>query len=152
MYRRFWAPTPEARREKLMPFFWGTLMREHSFIPGNRELKSPVALTNRHWFSYPGYSEVLVGAAHDDEIKSNDPIRNPYPTVLEFIRQKRVGAPTTRRSSHPGAYSTRSANAREGGRDDQCRLRDLPHVRSGDGSGWSNLQFQTPTPWDTSKS
>ena len=25
-YRRFWAPTPEARRERLMPFFWGTLM------------------------------------------------------------------------------------------------------------------------------
>ncbi len=28
-YRRFWAETPAARREKLMPFFWTTLMREH---------------------------------------------------------------------------------------------------------------------------
>ena len=27
-----------------------------------------------------------LGAAHDDVIKSNDPIRNPYPTVLEFLK------------------------------------------------------------------
>ena len=42
VYRRFWAPTAEARREKLMPFFWGTLMREHGSIAGNRALKSVV--------------------------------------------------------------------------------------------------------------
>lgn len=87
-YRRFWTPTPEERRQKLMPFFWGTLMREHGSIAGNRALKSEVRLTNRHWFSYPGYAEMLLGAAHDEVIKSNDPVRNPYPTVLEFLRTK----------------------------------------------------------------
>ena len=43
VYRRFWAPTPEARREKLMPFFWGTLMREHGSIAGNRAQKASCA-------------------------------------------------------------------------------------------------------------
>jgi hypothetical protein len=30
IYKRFWAPTAEERRMKLMPFFWGTLMLEPS--------------------------------------------------------------------------------------------------------------------------
>ena len=77
IYKRTGPPTPEARREKLMPFFWGTLMATHGSIAGNPALGSRVHLTNRHWFSYPGYSEILVGRAHDDVIKSNDPVRNP---------------------------------------------------------------------------
>lgn len=87
-YKRFWASDPQERRRKLMPFFWGTLMSEHGSIAGNQALGSSVRLTNRHWFSYPGYSEILVGQAHDDEIKSNDPLRNPFPTVLEGLREK----------------------------------------------------------------
>lgn len=86
-YRRYWAPTPEERRLKLMPFFWGTLMREHGSIAGNRARGSRVTLTNRHRFSYPGYAEILTGAAHDEEIDSNDPRRNPYTTVLEFLKR-----------------------------------------------------------------
>jgi hypothetical protein len=85
-YKRFWAPTPEARREKLMPFFWGVLMRKHGSIAGNTRLGSAVTLTNTHRVSYPGYAEILLGEAHDDQIKSNDPIRNPYVTVLEEVR------------------------------------------------------------------
>ena len=87
-YQRFWAPTAEERRRKLMPFFWGTLMSAHGSIAGNASLGSRVTLTNRHWFSYPGYAEILLGAAHDDAIKSNDPDRNPHPTVLEVIRER----------------------------------------------------------------
>ena len=87
-YQRFWAPTPQERRRKLMPFFWGTLMAEHGSIAGNRALNSRVTLKNKHWFSYPGYSEILVGEPHDDVIKSNDAIRNPYPTVLEIMRER----------------------------------------------------------------
>src|SRR4029077_7478302 len=87
IYKRFWAPTPEERRMKLMPFFWGTLMRSHGSIAGDPARSSRVHLTNGHAFSYPGYSEMLVGRAHDDTIKSNAPIRNPYPTVLEFLKQ-----------------------------------------------------------------
>jgi hypothetical protein len=87
-YKRYWAATPEARREKLMPFFWGVLMREHGSIAGNARLGSTVTLTNAHRFSYPGYAEILLGEAHDAEIKSNDPIRNPYVTVLEEVQTR----------------------------------------------------------------
>ena len=85
-YQRFWAETAAARREKLMPFFWGTLMRDYGSVAGNRSLGSSVTLTNTHRFSYPGYSEILLGEAHDDTIKSNDPLRNPYTTVLEELQ------------------------------------------------------------------
>ena len=87
-YKRFWAATPKLRREKLMPFFWGTLMRSQGSIAGNRELKSSVQTTNRLWFSYPGYSEILTGQAHDDVINSNGFGQNPYPSVLDFLQKK----------------------------------------------------------------
>jgi hypothetical protein len=73
---------------KLMPFFWGTLMRNHGSIAGDPARDSRVHLTNGHAFSHPGYSEMLVGRAHDDTIRSNDPIRNPYPTALEFLKRQ----------------------------------------------------------------
>lgn len=85
VYRKFWASSAEERRRKVMPFFW-TLMAEHGSIAGNRALGSFVGVRNTHWFSYPGYAEILLGEARDAEIKSNDPIRNPFPTVLEGIR------------------------------------------------------------------
>lgn len=87
-YARYWAPKPEERRARLMPFFWGTLMARHGSIAGNRMRGSSVRVTNRHWFSYPGYAELLTGEAHDDVIDSNDKRRNPYPTVLEFLKRR----------------------------------------------------------------
>ena len=88
VYRRFWADTPQERREKLMPFFWTTLMAKYGSIAGNQALGSTVRLTNQRHISYPGYAEILLGEAHDDTIRSNDPIRNPYATVLETIRDR----------------------------------------------------------------
>jgi Type I phosphodiesterase / nucleotide pyrophosphatase len=88
-YRQFWAETAQARREKLMPFFWKTLMAERGSIAGNPSLGSAVRLNNHHRFSYPGYAEILLGEPHDDVIKSNAPIRNPYTTVLEEMRDRR---------------------------------------------------------------
>jgi hypothetical protein len=88
LYKKYWAETPSERRQKLMPFFWGTLMKEHGSIAGNRTLGSAVMTTNKMWFSYPGYSEILTGQAHDDVINSNNKKRNPYPTVLEFVKRK----------------------------------------------------------------
>src|SRR5262245_32715465 len=58
LYKRFWAPTPEERRRKILPFFW-TLVTEQGAIAGNRALGSSVKLRNRLWFSYPGYAEIL---------------------------------------------------------------------------------------------
>jgi hypothetical protein len=86
-YRRFWAASREERRRKLMPFLW-TLVSEHGSIAGDAQAGSVVRLRNRHWFSYPGYAEILLGEPNDDVIKSNDPIRNPFPTVLERIREQ----------------------------------------------------------------
>lgn len=88
LYQQFWAPTPEERREKIMPFFWKTLMKEHGSIGGNPAKGSTVKITNRHRFSYPGYSEILVGRAHDDVIKSNSKIQNSFPSVLEFLKNQ----------------------------------------------------------------
>src|SRR5262245_17091085 len=88
LYQKYWADTPAARREKLLPFFWGTLMKQHGSIAGNRNLNSAVMTTNKLWFSYPGYSEILTGQAHDDVINSNERKRNPNPSVLEFLKRK----------------------------------------------------------------
>jgi hypothetical protein len=88
VYKRFWAATPEERRAKLMPFLWQTLTVRHGSIAGNRAIGSQAAVTNRHWFSYPGYSEILTGEAHDETISSNDAKRNVYPSVLQFLRRK----------------------------------------------------------------
>jgi hypothetical protein len=86
-YRRFWAPSRDDRRRRLMPFFW-SLVTEHGSIAGDAHEGSAVRLRNRHHFSYPGYAEILLGEPHDEEIASNDAVRNPYPTVLEVIRER----------------------------------------------------------------
>jgi hypothetical protein len=85
VYQRFWAPTPDERRRKLLPFFW-KLVTEQGSIAGNPALGSEVRLSNQKRFSYPGYAEILVGRAMDDVITSNDPVRNPEETVLERLR------------------------------------------------------------------
>jgi hypothetical protein len=147
-YKRFWADTAEARREKLMPFFWGTLMRQHGSIAGNMRAGSSVTLTNTLRFSYPGYSEILVGEAHDDTIKSNDPIRNPYATVLEELRRhlKLSQAEAAVFASwnvfnaiveHTEGSLTVNAGFESFPADDP-RVAEL-----------SRLQFETPTPWDS---
>ncbi len=87
-YKQFSGATPAERRERLMPFLWRTLLIDHGFIAGDRTAGSLVTVTNRHRFSYPGYSEILTGQAHDDVIKSNDAIRNPFPSVFQFVRRK----------------------------------------------------------------
>ncbi|MCC6451692.1 MAG: phosphoglyceromutase [Acidobacteria bacterium] len=87
-YKRFSAATAKERREKLMPFFWKTLLVSYGSIAGDRELNSSVQTTNKLFFSYPGYSEMLTGQAHDDVIKSNSHPQNPYPSVLDFLQKK----------------------------------------------------------------
>jgi hypothetical protein len=147
-YKRFWATTPEARREKLMPFFWGTLMRRHGSVAGNLRAGSSVTLTNTHRFSYPGYSEILLGEPHDADIKSNDPTRNPYATVLEELqaRLKLSKAQAAVFASwnvfdaiveHTEGSLTVNAGF-EAFESDDPRAAEL-----------SRLQFETPTPWDS---
>jgi hypothetical protein len=94
LYTRYWAPTPEARRVKLMPFFWTEWMAQSGSIAGNRARGSRVSLTNTHRFSYPGYAEILTGEAHDAVIDSNDNRRYGFPTLLDVL-QRRLALPPT---------------------------------------------------------
>lgn len=84
---RFWHEQPEIRREKLMPFFWTTLVKE-GVLFGNRAFENKVNCANYMWFSYPGYNEILSGFADDTRIKSNDKFNNPNQTVLEFLNKQ----------------------------------------------------------------
>lgn len=80
----FWKNTPNKRRETLLPFFW-SFIAKNGVVYGNRNYKNNVNLTNNHWFSYPGYSEILCGYADNERIKSNDKIDNPNKTILELV-------------------------------------------------------------------
>lgn len=148
IYKRFHADTPEERREKLLPFFWRELMVKHGSIAGNQRLNSSVTLTNNHRFSYPGYSEILLGEAHDVVIKSNERIQNPYVTVLEEIKA-RLNVPASRAAAFgswevfneivehtPGALTVNAG---------------YEVFESGDRAAreLSRLQFETPTPWNS---
>lgn len=79
----FWKKTTEERRQALMPFIWSEVLKNGQ-IHGNRNLGSKVDLTNKMWFSYPGYNEILTGNADDKNITSNDKINNPNKTILEI--------------------------------------------------------------------
>jgi hypothetical protein len=84
--RRFWRDDVAARRDALMPFFWNTIAKS-GVVFGDPSRKSLVHLTNGLWFSYPGYSEMLTGAA-DPGIDSNDKVPNPNVTVLEWLNKR----------------------------------------------------------------
>ncbi len=79
----FWRETATLRREVLLPFLWKEASKMGQ-LHGNRDLGSKVDLTNKMWFSYPGYNEILTGKADDDRIDSNDKIPNPNRTILEI--------------------------------------------------------------------
>jgi hypothetical protein len=83
---QFWRDTPEARREALLPFIWGTIGRQGQ-IYGNREKGSYGQVTNGMHFSYPGYNETLTGFA-DPAIDSNDKIPNKNVTVFEWLNRQ----------------------------------------------------------------
>ena len=148
LYKKYWAATPEARREKLMPFFWGTLMKRYGSIAGNRNLGSAVQLTNNHRFSYPGYSEILTGQAHDDVIDSNDRKRNPYTTVLEFLKGK-----LQLDSKQVAAFASWDvmnwiAEHQPGSITTNAGFEDYVHPDTAI-QELSKLQFETVTPWDS---
>lgn len=80
---RFWRTSSEARRSTLMPFLWNTVIPRGQVF-GDPAHRSDAHVTNGHWFSYPGYHEMLTGRA-DPRIDSNDSIPNPNITVLEWL-------------------------------------------------------------------
>src|SRR5439155_20725163 len=80
---QFWRPTPQERREALLPFFWTEIARRGQIF-GNQNKGSVVTVTNGKKFSYPGYNEILTGSA-DSRIDSNDKKPNSNVTVFEWL-------------------------------------------------------------------
>jgi len=85
--KSLWYPDPKQRREALMPFLWKTLVPQGVLL-GNVALGSSMQVSNRYRVSYPGYSEILTGRAQDDVIRGNDPVQNPTPSFLQFLKEK----------------------------------------------------------------
>ncbi|HOJ67775.1 MAG TPA: alkaline phosphatase family protein [Candidatus Hydrogenedentes bacterium] len=85
---RYWRDTPEARRETLMPFIWGTIAKNGQIF-GDETKNAPVMVSNGLNFSYPGYSETLCGVA-DPRVDSNKKIPNPNVNVLEWINSQKA--------------------------------------------------------------
>jgi hypothetical protein len=84
--RRFWRGTPQERRALLLPFLWGTVAREGQLF-GDPSGGCIGKVENPHWFSYPGYHELLCGFA-DERISANAKLPNPNRTVLEWLGTK----------------------------------------------------------------
>jgi hypothetical protein len=73
-------------RQKIMPFLW-TEIATKGQIYGNRVFNNNVDVSNSYWFSYPGYSEIMIGNA-DSKVNSNDYKDNPNVNVLEFLNKQ----------------------------------------------------------------
>lgn len=83
LVRKYWAKDSFERRQKLMPFFWNTVAKKGQVF-GNRTFGNFVNVTNRYWFSYPGYNEIFTGYP-DTLINSNSHPPNHNINVLEFL-------------------------------------------------------------------
>lgn len=83
--RKYWSTDLNQRRAKLMPFFWNYLAK-HGQVYGNRNYGNMVNVTNRYWFSYPGYNEIFTGYP-DTLINSNAHPANHNINVLEFLNK-----------------------------------------------------------------
>jgi hypothetical protein len=81
----FWTDNPVESRKKLLPFFWNEIAAKGELY-GNRNKQNFVNVTNRYWFSYPGYNELFSGFA-DDSVNSNDKKNNPNITVFEVANK-----------------------------------------------------------------
>jgi hypothetical protein len=79
----FWRPDAKARRETLLPFFWGTIARD-GWLFGDADSGHVAELTNGLRFSYPGYNEMFTGAP-DPRLDSNNKVPNPNINVFEWL-------------------------------------------------------------------
>ena len=77
---------PDSASAALMPFLFHTV-RARGAIFGDRDRGSDVHISNTMKFSYPGYNEMLTGAA-DPRIDKNDFGPNPNTTVYEWLARR----------------------------------------------------------------
>jgi hypothetical protein len=83
LLKNFWHEDVTERRRLLFPFLWGTVASQGQIF-GNKSLGSSARVTNGLAFSYPGYSEMLVGFP-DARIDSNEYGPNPNMSVFEWL-------------------------------------------------------------------
>lgn len=84
----YWDSTAELRRQKLLPFFWGTIA-EKGRLYGNRLWGNKMNVRNWYKISYPGYNEIFTG--HTDAFNSpNLPINNKHVNVLEYLNNSEI--------------------------------------------------------------
>lgn len=145
---KFWAESPKERREKLMPFFWGTLAQE-GVILGNRALGSRVRMNNPHRFSYPGYAEILNGQ-YVEEITSNEGRFSPRQTVLEYLREKKGWRPEQVAAFGSWKIFNWITMQRDGAIFCNAGYERMPaEIMSEQGKVYDQLQFDMLSPWDT---
>ncbi|MGH9344322.1 MAG: alkaline phosphatase family protein [Terriglobia bacterium] len=84
--KQFGGATDKARRRELLPFFWRVVARRGEVF-GDRDRGAVARVTNRYWFSYPGYNEMLTGHA-DPRINSNSYGPNPNQTVFGWLNRE----------------------------------------------------------------
>jgi len=146
--KKYDAPTPEERRTKLLPFLWKEVVPK-GVILGNRDKGSQFRLKNPHRFSYPGYAEILTGQ-YVEAVKSNDPVRIPRETVLEYVARA-MSLPST----GVAAFASWNiiyfaASKQEGAVVANAGYRPLPpDLLKGPLEAWNRLQFDILTPWDS---
>lgn len=146
-YKDYWADTPEQRREKLLPFLWGTLLKNYGSIAGDRAQKSEAKTTNAMLFSYPGYSEILTGQARDGIIHSNDFGQNPYPSVLDFLQKKLKLNANQAADFSSWEQMNRIATNKPGSFLINAGYEDYPTTNK-ETAALSKAQFLTLTPWE----
>jgi len=83
---RYGASTPQQRRERLMPFFWGTMVPS-GMLFGDVTAGSQMLVKNSIKWSSPGYAEMLTGVVQA-EIVDNSLLRFPAITALEYVSRE----------------------------------------------------------------
>ncbi len=146
--KKYDAPTPQERRNKLLPFLWKEIGQK-GVVLGNREKGSEFRLKNPYRFSYPGYAEILTGQ-YLEAVKSNDAVRVPRETVLEYtvrsLSLPRTGAAVF--ASWDVIYF--AACRTEGAVVANAGYQALPpELAGGPLETWNRLQFDILTPWDS---
>jgi len=148
LLKKYDAPTSQERRAKLLPFFWKEIGPKGVVI-GNRDKRSEFRLKNPHRFSYPGYAEILTGQ-HVEAVKSNDPVRIPQETVLEYAART-LSLPRTGVAVFASWDIIYFAAAKtEGAVVANAGYQSLPPGVTGESlETWNRLQFDILTPWDS---
>lgn len=85
--RRYGQATAPLRRRALFPFLWDSIGRRGQLL-GNRKLGNYQDVANGRRLSYPGYNELLTGAADDQRIRNNRNLYNPNETLLEVVNRR----------------------------------------------------------------